>query len=178
MKPPKQPLGLCFPKVSLLTVQSWECQNYYKLILSPTAPFSEMRKSISGSKNWHVKVGGKSPGEEVGLAGPGQRTEVLGSRAEALLVGRWVGWAAQGGAPPRPSELPREHIQQWEQGVGEAPLLWKAQSNVEAGLPSESGVRWWKMLPWEGGVGTEHSFTTTCITGRAGEANSFLKTQN
>ena len=50
-----------------------------------------MRKSRSGSKNWHLKVGGKSPGEEVGLAGPGQRTEVLGSRAEARLVGRWGG---------------------------------------------------------------------------------------
>ena len=42
-------------------------------------------------------MGGKSPGEEVGSAGPGQRTEHLGSRAEALAGQEVVGWGAQGG---------------------------------------------------------------------------------
>lgn len=54
-----------------------------------------MRNSSPGSRNC-LKVGGKSPGEEVGLAGPGQRTEHVGSRAEALAGQEVVGWGAQG----------------------------------------------------------------------------------
>lgn len=108
-----------------------------------------MRNSSSGSRNWHLKVGGKSPGEEVGLAGPGQRTEHLGSRAEALAGREGVGWGGElrEGAPPRSSELQRKLHSKVRTGSWGGPaslkstIQHKAILGVEAGLPSESGVR-------------------------------------
>lgn len=102
-----------------------------------------MRNSSSGSRNWHLKVGGKSPGEEVGLLCPGQRMEHLGTRAEALAgrEGVGVGWGAQEGAPPRSSELQRKTTFKSENRELGAPaslkstIQHKAILGMEAGLP-------------------------------------------
>lgn len=94
-------------------------------------------------------MGGKSPGEEVGLAGPGQRTEVLGSRAEAL-AGREVGWGGVGSTGRgsikafRASKGTHSTVRTGCWG-GPASLKSIIQHKdilgVEAGLPSKSGVR-------------------------------------
>ena len=104
-----------------------------------------MRNSSPGSRNC-LKVGGKSPGEEVGLAGPGQRTEHVGSRAEALAGQEVVGWEHRDGAAPRSSELQRKLHSKVRTGSWGGPASLKSTIQhkdilgMEAGLPSESGV--------------------------------------
>ena len=92
-------------------------------------------------------MGGKSPGEEVGLAGPGQRTEVLGSRAEARLVGWWGGVGCTGRGSIKAFRASKGTHSTVRTGCWGGPASLKSIIQrkdilgMEAGLPSESGVR-------------------------------------